>query len=111
MKRNFTLSVLTCIPLFLLLMTSMSMGQACISAGCPNLISNGDFNNGNTGFSSHYTHQLNGPPSPTHYFISHDAYAVFDKWAAMSPDSSLFMMCDGDDLNSATAWKDSITGI
>jgi len=98
------------LPVCLLLLASIHLpGQTCNPDSCPNLIVNGDFNSGNTGFTTTLTYNTVGAqPASDHYYIHNDAYAVYGNWCGMSPDSSPFMIVDGSWMMNTIVWEQTI---
>ena len=99
--------------LFLLFFCTLRVfSQSCQVGNCPNLVVNGDFNLGNTGFTSSLIYNTVGTaPSFNHYYVSDDAYIVYGNWAAQSPDTTNFMICDGSNIPGALVWSQSIPAI
>ncbi len=76
-----------------------------------NLLVNGNFNNYNTGFNTPLTYVPTGGMSPDQYSIDTNAYFHNGNWAAISPDTTPFFMCDGSLTSGTTVWSESLTNI
>jgi hypothetical protein len=72
-------------PVYLLLLASIHISaQTCNPDNCPNQIVNGNFNSGDTGFTTTLTYNPFGAlPASDHYYIYTDAYAVYGNWCGM----------------------------
>ena len=77
-----------------------------------NLVYNGDFELGNTGFETSYTYGSTG--SYNHYYVGHD---IAEMWSWDSPGfpvndhtsgSGMFLMVDGALQNNTTAWSQTV---
>jgi hypothetical protein len=85
--------------IFLLLSSNLAAQQ--------NLVINGDFESGNSGFESEYKY-INGTPADgaMEYFIYHDAGKLRYQWKATGKGN--FMIVDGDDKATTFFWKENI---
>jgi PKD repeat protein len=97
---------------FLLLSPAHAFAQQCNPNNCPNLLVNGDFNGGNTGFTTTLIYNTFGTlPASNHYYVHSDAYAVYGNWCGMSPDSTPFMIVDGSYLTGTIVWEQTVPAI
>jgi len=76
-----------------------------------NLLTNGDFNNYNTGFSSLLTYVPTGSLSPDQYTVDTNAWYHNGNWAGISPDTTPFLMSDGSLTTGMVVWSESVTNV
>jgi PKD repeat protein len=81
------------------------------SSSVVNLLVNGDFNNYNTGFSSPLLYVPAGILSPDEYTVDTNAWYHNGGWAAISPDTTPFYMCDGSLTPGTIVWSENLTNV
>ncbi len=115
MKAALRLHACVLLTFFLIGKNNDTKAQSCIPTGCSNMIFNGDFSLGDTGFVSGLSFATSVPSTSGNYYIGTDA-APFNNqsppsayWAAISPDNSPFLICDGDVVNNTLIWLQTVT--
>ncbi|MDQ6788114.1 MAG: hypothetical protein M3033_15020 [Acidobacteriota bacterium] len=114
-KRSFVLSVLisrrntALIRRAVLLVCLVLASGAFFNIAAQNLITNGDFSSGNTGFTSSYTYQTNLVPETT-YYVGANPRTYHPSWASFgdhTTGSGLMMIVNGDTTVGSSVWKQS----
>ena len=102
------------IPMMIFVITLSGKSQA----QCPNLIKNGDFSLGNTGFTSDLAYQGNACAAG-HYFVGTKFTDECSGWnSSLNPNqndhttgSGKFLIIDGNNKNAADVWKKSLSNV
>lgn len=72
----------------------------------PNLLVNGNFENGATGFQTDYTSNM--PVAPGNYYITGDAHALYNPWNGFPHSGKAFMAVDGHIKKNKNVWVEKI---